>query len=345
MGSSKDNRLMETTDYSGMFVYKDGHVDYIQISEGRMYWDNQHHLFYAEYFITDHLGNVRDVITTNPNQSNFITQVTDYYPFGLEIKEINASDNLQLYNSKELQDDAKLWWYDYGARFYDPVLARWHSVDPMAEVAAEWSPYRYGFDNPINYFDPSGMLESTHTDEDGNVVAVYDDGDLGVYKHEGKGDEAAKIVEKNYSGDNTSAGGEKMGETVQTYSFADFGKVERGEKGNIAAEGAKIDFGSTWAKNQIDGALSELTSFNDYVSQATGSGKYNLKVQSEKGIYSGSQVKPGVYGSARDAGNILAGAAAAKFGLDRNFALNAFGAFNLGGNNKIRGALIFIALI
>ncbi|MCK9401743.1 MAG: RHS repeat-associated core domain-containing protein, partial [Bacteroidales bacterium] len=84
------------------------------------------------------------------------TQVTDYYPFGLEIKEINASDNLQLYNSKELQDDAKLWWYDYGARFYDPVIGRWHSVDPMAEKHPETNPYHYCFNNPINWIDPFG---------------------------------------------------------------------------------------------------------------------------------------------------------------------------------------------
>ena len=62
-------------------------------------------------------------------ESHFVVQATDYYPFGLEIQEITASDNLQLYNAKELQTDAKLWWYDYGARFYDPVLGRWHSVD------------------------------------------------------------------------------------------------------------------------------------------------------------------------------------------------------------------------
>jgi len=79
-----------------------------------------------------------------------------------------------------------------------------------------------------------------------------------------------------------------------------------------------------------------------YATQATGKGIYNLKMHNSNGIYSGSQVKTGVYGSARDAGNILAGATARKFGLGRNFSLTAFGAVNMAKNNLTGGIITFL---
>ena len=46
--------------------------------------------------------------------------------------------------------------YDYGARQYDPILARWDRVDPLAEKYYPFTPYAYCAGDPVNKFDPDG---------------------------------------------------------------------------------------------------------------------------------------------------------------------------------------------
>src|SRR5690606_29908630 len=59
---------------------------------------------------------------------------------------------------KELDDATQM--YYYGARYYDPRISIFVSVDPLAEQAFNWTPYRYAFNNPINVTDPTGLFET-----------------------------------------------------------------------------------------------------------------------------------------------------------------------------------------
>lgn len=57
-----------------------------------------------------------------------------------------------------MQDEMGLGWLDYGARFYDPVLGRWHVIDPAAPIYYSLSPYQYGGNSPVNTIDIGGRL-------------------------------------------------------------------------------------------------------------------------------------------------------------------------------------------
>ena len=64
---------------------------------------------------------------------------------------------------------------DYGARFYNPALARWTTLDPLAEKYYSISPYAFCNNNPVKYVDPDGMdwYSYVETNEDGAQNLKY----------------------------------------------------------------------------------------------------------------------------------------------------------------------------
>ena len=110
------------------------------------------------YFKTDHLGSTR-VMLSAVDGTLQASQTTDFYPFGLAFEYSNLNKNKYLFSGKELQDGnlggSTLEWYDFGARFYDPMLGRWFNVDPAAQVA---NPYLFCGNAPMMYIDKDGRL-------------------------------------------------------------------------------------------------------------------------------------------------------------------------------------------
>ena len=99
-----------------------------------------------------------DNLRISQTSGSFVEE-NHYYPFGMLIEDLStdiAKGQKYKYNGKELQTDLNYNVEDYGARHYDPVIARWMHVDPFAEKYRRWSPYNYAVDNPVRYIDPDG---------------------------------------------------------------------------------------------------------------------------------------------------------------------------------------------
>ncbi len=151
--------------YAGAFEYDDNkELELIHTEEGVINVTGSTYDY--EYFLKDHLGNTR--VTFKPDGNSLtLLQKVDYYPFGMVADKTNGeSDNKYLYNGKELQDEIDLDWYDYGARFYDAQIGRWHVQDLLAEKYYEWTPYNYVGNNPIKRIDLFGF--DWYIDKDGS---------------------------------------------------------------------------------------------------------------------------------------------------------------------------------
>ncbi|MCR9252380.1 MAG: DUF6443 domain-containing protein [bacterium] len=159
----KIGSITTTTDYVSGIHYKDDTFKFLKHHEGRVVKLGSSYSY--EYFMKDHIGNTRLVISENMVVSQGISypeiiQRDDYYPFGLtyDSYSIGGDKVKYLYNGKELHNELGLNWYHYGQRYYDPEIGRWHSGDPSAMKMPTISPYAFAFNNPVLYEDKDGEI-------------------------------------------------------------------------------------------------------------------------------------------------------------------------------------------
>jgi RHS repeat-associated protein len=85
-------------------------------------------------------------------------QINNYYPSGMTNLYISFNSERQPYKfgGKELDEMYGLNWYDQGARPFDAIIPRTPTIDPMAEMYYNTSPYVQWGNNPIRYIDLHG---------------------------------------------------------------------------------------------------------------------------------------------------------------------------------------------
>lgn len=78
------------------------------------------------------------------------------------------------FNGKEL--DPETGNYYYGARYYDPKISVWLSVDPLADQRPNLTPYNFTSNNPIMRIDPDGMLDEEMNNLPPDIVLINNAG-------------------------------------------------------------------------------------------------------------------------------------------------------------------------
>ncbi|PKW20465.1 DUF6443 domain-containing protein [Flavobacterium lindanitolerans] len=200
-----EGTVVTETEYLSGFQYSSGILDFFQTTEGYVQAIKTRFAYVFNY--TDHLGNVRLSYGMDDKEGKLvILEENHYYPFGAKHEKYN-SDRYEYvlnefgvqyplgisplppgyrkayqfkYNEKEFQDEIGLNLYDYGARNYDPAIGRWTTIDPLAEISDDETPFQYAHNNPIAYLDPTGLTGQTwatkYIDTKGNLILETDDG-------------------------------------------------------------------------------------------------------------------------------------------------------------------------
>ena len=256
------------------------------------------------FYHPDHLGSSTFLTDANGNAYQFFINL----PFGETMAEQLPDTYYRTpfkFNGKELDEETGL--YYYGARYYDPKISIWLSVDPLAEKYPNWNPYNYTMQNPINLVDPTGM-----SSEDPDHIIVTKgktDGTYVVKSGEANNDRGV------YLDDGNGGKGKRVGTMKTTHSFFD--------ENDEAVNGAVINSKSKEGQNFINSVANEDPSLVGYLMNAGNGEDYDFK---SKGFdpkkhdqlqyfYRGSVDDNGDFGSARDFGNFTAGMVAARKGL------------------------------
>jgi len=58
----------------------------------------------------------------------------------------------------ELNGDFGINWYETTFRGFDAQLGRFMQIDPLADILTSITPYNYGFNNPVYFNDPTGLI-------------------------------------------------------------------------------------------------------------------------------------------------------------------------------------------
>ena len=280
----------------------------------------------VQHYLRDHLGSVRAVID---GDTGTVIEASDYYPFGKRIQVTapvsepvegsqhaaepavapvatatseasTSSPNRWHFSGKESQSFlyANIPLLDFGARMYNPTIARWTTSDPMSEKYYGISPYVYCLGNPISIIDPNGMDIWT-MDEKGNVVWVKESDDHRLYYMNNDGllsDDYVSVSDRSILDDLTKTeakvdGGKEVSSHTSKTGINDIFKVFKFASDKTKVEWAVHRNGDTYTIGTGHNSYS-ASSWEDYAKN-----KPNATVHSHPGIDIGNEISSMGYGT------------------------------------------------
>ena len=104
------------------------------------------------WMLTDHLGTVRDLVSSNGSVVNHLT----YDSYGNLIAQTDTSHTSRYrFTGREYDEETGLSFHR--ARYYDPKVGRFLSEDPIGFLGQDTNLFRYGGGNPMSLKDSSGL--------------------------------------------------------------------------------------------------------------------------------------------------------------------------------------------
>jgi len=121
------------------------------------------------FFHKDHLGSSTQISDISANIIHHI----EYMPYGESFVEqrSNWGTNYK-FNGKELDEETGF--YYYGARYYNPDISIFLSIDRFSDKYPTLSPYHYCANNPIKYIDVNGDSTIYYSESGRHLFTSHD---------------------------------------------------------------------------------------------------------------------------------------------------------------------------